>query len=208
MSSPEKIDVSHVPSPFSLPNRVARLLWSIVWLLFYRPSPKSFHGWRRLLLKAFGAKIGKGAHPYPSAKIWAPWNVEMGDHSCLSHEVDCYSVDKIKIGSHATVSQYSYLCTASHDITDPHMKLVTGPISIGDGAWITADVFIGPGVTIGEGAVVGVRSAVFKDVAPWTVVIGNPAKFIKHRELRTRGAVNSGKHLVNSDSDHWSRPED
>ncbi len=108
----------------------------------------------------------------------------MGDHSCMSHYVDCYSVDKIRIGCHATVSQYSYLCTASHDIEDPHMPLVTAPISIGEGAWVTADVFIGPGVTIGDGAVVGVRSAVFKDVDPWTVVAGNPVKVIKKRLLK------------------------
>jgi putative colanic acid biosynthesis acetyltransferase WcaF len=102
----------------------------------------------------------------------------------MSHYVDCYSADKIRIGRHATVSQYSYLCTASHDIEDPRMQIVIAPISIGEGAWITADVFIGPGVTIGEGAVVGARSAVFKDVAPWTIVAGNPAKYIRNRELR------------------------
>jgi putative colanic acid biosynthesis acetyltransferase WcaF len=106
----------------------------------------------------------------------------------MSHHVDCYSVDKIRIGRHATVSQYSYLCTASHDIEDPHMPLVTAPISIEEGAWVAADVFIGPGVTIGDGAVVGARSAVFKDVDPWTVVAGNPARYIRNRELKARVA--------------------
>ena len=108
----------------------------------------------------------------------------MGDHSCLAPEVDCYCVAPIKIGAHATVSQYSYLCTASHDIEHPQMPLVTAPIIIGDGAWITADVFIAPGVTIGEGAVVGARSSVFSDVPPWTVVAGNPAGFLKQRVLK------------------------
>jgi len=108
----------------------------------------------------------------------------MGDHSCLSHEVDCYCVAPVKLGAHVTVSQYSYLCTATHDIEEPSMPLVTAPIVIGAGAWITADVFIGPGVTIGEGAVVGARSTVFKDVEPWTVVAGNPARFIKNRQLK------------------------
>ena len=107
----------------------------------------------------------------------------MGEYSCLSHFVDCYCVAPIKIGAHATVSQYSYLCTASHDIEDPQMPLVTAPITIGEGAWVTAGVFIGPGVTIGEGAVVGARSVVLKDVEAWTVVAGNPAKFIKNRQL-------------------------
>lgn len=188
MSSPIKVDVSHCPSPFSFRNKVGRVCWSVVWLLLYRPSPKIFHRWRSFLLRLFGAKIGKGAHLYPSARIWAPWNLEMGNHSCMSHYVDCYSVDKITIGPHATVSQYSYLCTASHDIEDPHMPLVTAPIFIEEGAWVTADVFIGPGVTIGRGAVVGVRSAVFKDVDPWTVVAGNPAKYIRNRELKVKAA--------------------
>lgn len=107
----------------------------------------------------------------------------MGDHSCLSRNVDCYSVDKIRIGAHAIVSQYSFLCAASHDIKDPHLKLITKPITIGDGAWICADVFVGPGVTIGEGAVAGARAVVIEDVAPWIVVGGNPAKVIRKREL-------------------------
>jgi putative colanic acid biosynthesis acetyltransferase WcaF len=147
-------------------------------------SPKVFHGWRRFLLRLFGARIGKGAHPYPSAKIWAPWNLEMGDHSCLGQNVDCYCVDRIKIGSHATVSQYSYLCAATHDYGDANMPLITAPIIIRDGAWLAADVFIGPGVTIGEGAVVGARSSVFQDIEAWTIVAGTPAKFIKKRELK------------------------
>jgi putative colanic acid biosynthesis acetyltransferase WcaF len=137
-----------------------------------------------MLLRFFGARIDKGAHPYPRAKIWAPWNLEMGPHSCISDDVDCYCVDRVHIGAHATVSQYSYLCTATHDIEDPHMPLVTAPITIAAGAWVCADVFIGPGVTIGEGAVVGARSSVFRSVDPWAVVAGNPAKLIKQRCLR------------------------
>lgn len=110
----------------------------------------------------------------------------MGDHSCLSYQVDCYCVAPINIGAHATVSQYSYLCTASHDFERPNMPLTTAPIVLGEGAWVTADVFVGPGVTIGQGAVVGVRSTVLHDVEPWTVVAGNPARLIKRRELRSK----------------------
>lgn len=115
----------------------------------------------------------------------------MGEHSCLSRHVDCYSVDKISIGAHAVVSQYAYLCTAGHDITHPKMRLTTAPITICDGAWVTAKAYIGPGVTIGDGAVVAACAVVVKDVEPWTVVGGNPAKFIKKREL----------HDIGSDSD-------
>lgn len=106
----------------------------------------------------------------------------MGDHSCLSHQVDCYCVDKVYLGPRVTVSQYSYLCTASHDYTRSDMPLVTAPIRIEADAWVTADVFVGPGVTIGEGAVVGVRSTVLRDIEPWTVVAGHPPRVIGQRD--------------------------
>ena len=172
------------PSPHSLNNKVLRVIWNVVWLIFFRPSPKPLHGWRRFLLRIFGAKIGKDVHPYPSAKIWAPWNLEMDEGSCLADHTDCYCVSKIKIGKRSTVSQYSYLCGATHDYEHPLLPLVSAPIIIGDQVWITADVFVAPGVTIGDGAVVGARSSVFSDVEPWSVVAGNPAKFIKRREIK------------------------
>lgn len=183
MRSESKIDLSNYQSRISYCNKFVRVLWQIVWLILFRPSPVILHSWRRFLLRIFGARIGKGAHPYPSARIWAPWNLEMGDYSCLGHYVDCYCVDEVKIGNHVTVSQYSYLCTASHDIEDPKMRLIIAPIIIEDGAWITAGVYIGPGITVGEGAVLGAHSVVVKDVEPWTVVAGNPARFIKNRKL-------------------------
>jgi putative colanic acid biosynthesis acetyltransferase WcaF len=169
------------PSPHSLANRLARLLWSVVRLLLFRPSPKIAHGWRRFLLRLFGARIGHRASVHASARIWAPWNLEMGDFSCLSHNVDCYAVDRIRIGAKATVSQYSFLCAAGHDVDSPDMTLITAPIVIMEHAWIAADAFIGPGVTIGEGAVVGARATVFKNVPPWTIVGGNPARVIRER---------------------------
>jgi len=164
-------------------NKVARIIWQMIWALLYRPSPRSFHPWRCLLLRLFGAKLGREVHPYPSARIWAPWNLEMGDHSCLSENVDCYCVDKISIGAHSTVSQYSFLCTASHDYTLESMPLVTARISIGEHVWITADVFIGPGVAIGDGVVITARSSVFTNIPPWVVARGNPAVPIKQRHF-------------------------
>jgi putative colanic acid biosynthesis acetyltransferase WcaF len=159
----------------TLGNRLARLLWGVVKNTLYRLSPTVLHGWRRVLLRCFGGRIGAGAHPYPRAKIWAPWNLTMEAHSCLADDVDCYCVAPITIGIHATVSQYSYLCAASHDYRDPSMPLIVAPIVIESYAWVAADVFVGPGVTVGEGAVVGARSTVIHDVAPWTVVAGSPA---------------------------------
>lgn len=178
------VDLSHCPSPHSLANQLARCIWNCVRLLFFRPSPVFLKGWRRFLLRLFGAELSKGADIYPSAKIWAPWHLHMDEYSCLGPFVDCYCVAPIKIGAHATVSQYSFLCTASHDIEQTQMPLVTAPIQIGAGAWIAADVFVGPGVTVGDGAVVGARSTLLKDVEPWAVVAGNPARFIKKRILR------------------------
>lgn len=170
----------------ALRNQIGRAIWNVVWLLLFRPTPRPFHAWRCLLLRLFGAKLGKAVHPYPSARIWAPWNLEMGDHSCLSEQVDCYCVDKIQIAAHATVSQYSFLCTASHDYTDPAMPLVTAPIIIGERAWVTADVFVAPGVTIGKGAVITARSSVFSDIEPWVVATGNPATTVKQRTWISR----------------------
>lgn len=142
------------------------------------------HSWRAIVVACFGGKLGKGVHIYPSVKIWAPWNLEMADHSCLAGGVEAYCVARITVGANATVSQYSYLCTASHDYTDSAMPLVAAPIVIGESAWITADVFVGPGVTIGDGAVVTARSSVFSDIDPWVVARGNPAVAVKPRDMK------------------------
>jgi len=170
------------PIPHSLKNKIGRVLWQIAWMFAYRPTPKVLHGWRRLVLRMFGASIEKGAHPYPSAKIWAPWNLTMKAHSCLGPDVDCYCVDKVLVGEHATVSQYSFLCAASHDYRDTRMPLISAPIVIEACAWVGADAFIGPGVRVGQGAVVGARASVYRDVDPWTVVGGNPARVINKRD--------------------------
>ena len=175
---PYKLQLNRI----TIANQAIRSIWHIVWLILYRPSPRLFHAWRRLLLRSFGAKIGRHAHPYPSAKIWAPWNLEMGDYSCIGEDVDCYSVDKIIIGAHSTISQYSFICTASHDYLDILMPLITAPIRIGDYVWIASDVFIAPGVTINSGSVIAARSSVLHDIEPWMVVAGSPAKVIKLRK--------------------------
>jgi putative colanic acid biosynthesis acetyltransferase WcaF len=147
------------PLHLSIGNRLMRSIWAVIWALLYRPSPRPLHAWRCMLLRLFGAKLGDKVHPYPSSRVWAPWNLEMGDHACLGDDVICYSVDKVRVGAHTTISQYSYLCTASHDYADLTMPLVTAPIVIGSRVWIAADVFVGPGVTIGDGTVVTARSS-------------------------------------------------
>ena len=170
-------------SKISLKNKFLRVVWSVVWALFFRPSPRIFHLWRRLLLIAFGAKIAKGVNVYPSAKVWAPWNLSMDKKSCLGDYVNCYNVAPIKIGANSTVSQFSYLCTASHDYSNKNMELIVGPIVIGSDVWITADVFVGPGLKISNGAVILARSSVFNDIAEYMVAGGTPARPIKKRNF-------------------------
>ena len=179
-----KVDLSSYKNVLSRKNKIARLIWGIVWCLLARPLPRSIgNTWKLFLLRLFGANVHRDAVVYSSVRIYMPWNLEMAEYSCLSSEVDCYNVDKVKIGAHSTVSQKTYLCTASHDITKSNNPLITAPIIIKDQAWIGASTFIGMGVIIGQGAVVGATASVYKDVENWTVVGGNPAKFIKKREI-------------------------
>jgi putative colanic acid biosynthesis acetyltransferase WcaF len=170
----------------SLPlhDKLRRLLWDTIWLLVFRPTPRwAFHAWRRMVLRAFGAKIGEGSRISPTCRIWAPWNLEIGDYTVLADNVDCYCVGTIKIGSKVAVSQRSFLCTASHRTDSLLRPLTIAPIVIGDHVWVAAESFLHPGVTIGEGAVVGARSVVTRDIPPWQICVGNPCKPIKARIL-------------------------
>jgi putative colanic acid biosynthesis acetyltransferase WcaF len=166
---------------FSLGNRVLRAVWGIIYLLFFRFSPRPFHAWRSVLLKLFGAKLGQHVHVYPSVQIWAPWNLEMGAYASLGPQVDCYNQGKITIGANTIISQKTYLCASSHDYTKANFPLVLKPITIGDGVWIAADVFIGPSVNIGNYAVIAARAVLIKNVEENSIMGGNPAKFIKSR---------------------------
>jgi putative colanic acid biosynthesis acetyltransferase WcaF len=173
--------------PLSVLNKVGRAVWHLVWMFLFLPTPRQCHAWRCALLRLFGAKLGKDVHVYSSARIWAPWNLEMLDGSGIGEHVDVYCVNKILLKERAAVSQYTFLCTASHDYEYLDLPLITAPIVIGSNAWVTADVFIGPGVTIGEGSIVLARSTVLSDVPPWVVVGGNPASFKRARILRKEG---------------------
>ena len=141
-------------------------------------------GWKRFLLRMFGAKVHPTAQVYSSARIYYPANLTMEAYSCLADGVECYNVAPVTVGAHSTISQGTLLCTASHDITDSHHRLVTAPIVVEDQVWIGARAYIGMGVVVRQGAVVGATASVYKTVEPWTVVGGNPARFIKKREIR------------------------
>lgn len=166
---------------YSLGHRIRRQLWRIVWAIFFRPSPIPFHAWRAFLLRAFGARIAKGARVYPTVQVWAPWNLLMAPGSVLGDGVICYSMDVVSIGERAMVSQRSHLCAGTHDHTVRHLPLVTAPVVIGADAWVCAEAFVGPGVTIGDGTVVGARSVVTKSMPAWTVCAGHPCRPLKAR---------------------------
>jgi putative colanic acid biosynthesis acetyltransferase WcaF len=165
-------------------SKILRLLWSCVWFSLFRTNPRwLFNTWRVILLRVFGAKIGVGCKVSPTCFVWAPWNLEMGDYSVLGDGVDCYSMDKIIIGSKVAISQRTFICTGTHDIKSLRRPLVTKPIFIGDHTWVCAEAFIGPGVRLNKGVVVAARSVVVKDVDSLHVVAGNPAIVIKKRIL-------------------------
>jgi putative colanic acid biosynthesis acetyltransferase WcaF len=167
---------------FSLSNRIARVFWNVTWLLFFRFSPVWLHSWRRFILRCFGGRIGRGVHVYPGVKIWAPWNLDIGDESGIGNDVILYAQDRIHIGKRVVISQGSHLCTGSHDYNIPGYPLITRPIKVGDHAWLAAETFIHPGVCIGAGAVIGARAVVVRDMPEWTICAGHPCVPLKPRK--------------------------
>ncbi len=157
-------------------------LWWLVQDTLFRLSPQFMYSWRRFLLRCFGAKIGKNVIIRPTVRVTFPWKIEIGDNSWIGDEVVLYSLGKIKIGTNAVVSQRSYLCTGSHDYESENFDITAESITIKDEVWLATDVFVAPGVTIGEGAVIGARSSVFKDIEGGYVYAGTPARRVKKRE--------------------------
>lgn len=166
---------------FSLRNRLSRVLWGIVSFFLFRFTPVPLHEWRSVVLRIFGARVGKGVHVYPGVKIWAPWNLELGDQCGIASGTILYSQGIIKIGRRVTVSQGAHLVAGTHDYTHPGFPLITNPIIIGDYAWVAAEAFVHPGITIGEGCVIGARAVVTVDMPPWMVCAGHPCRPLKER---------------------------
>jgi len=177
-------------NPYSKGNKLKRMLWKITWTILAKVFPQSSaRRWKILLLRMFGAKIHSTCTIYSSAKISMPWYLVMEEHSCIARDVIIENSATVTLGAYSIVSQYSYLCTASHDIRNNNFPQYTKPISLDRRSWVAARCFIGLGVTIGEGAVVGASSSVFKDVEPWTIVGGNPARIINKREIVDKGGI-------------------
>jgi len=176
-------DLSIFTSSFSFKQKLARIIWNAVQASLFKFSPRPFFTWRNFLLKLFGADIAKGVRVYPSVKIFCPKNLDLGDYAIIGPYVDCYNVAQIHIGNHSMISQYSYLCSASHDHSQNNLPLISAPIHIGNGSWICADVFVSMGVTIGDNSLVAARSTVLENLPADKVCGGYPAKVIKERSF-------------------------
>ena len=157
-----------------------RVLWALIHPLF-RYSPRIFWSWRVWILRVFGASIGSGVHIYPTTRIMLPWNLAIGSQASIGDGANLYNLGLISIGAAATISQGAHLCAGTHDYLRADLPLLKLPIVIGEGAWICADSFIGPGVRIGDYAIVGARAVAMRNVADWEIAVGNPARVIKSR---------------------------
>ncbi|MBD0823365.1 putative colanic acid biosynthesis acetyltransferase [Aestuariibaculum marinum] len=158
-------------------------IWWLIQSTLFEWSPQFLYGWRRFLLRCFGAKIGKGVVIRPSVKMTYPWKVSIGDYSWIGDEVVLYSLGEIEIGSNVVISQRSYICTGSHDYAKKEFPIYAKKITIEEGCWLATDVFVAPGVLIEKGTVVGARSSVFKDLKAFSVYAGSPAKLLKKRNI-------------------------
>lgn len=172
---------------FSLGNRIMRAVWNVTWAVLASWTPPQMSFWRRFLLKLFGARLGESSDVRGSAKVWYPPHLHLADRALLAERVTCYNMAPISLGRGALVSQGAHLCAGTHDISSPSFQLIARPITVGPRAWIAAEAFVGPGVEVGEGAVLGARSVAFRSLDPWTVYGGNPAKPLKRRILKDAG---------------------
>jgi putative colanic acid biosynthesis acetyltransferase WcaF len=163
-------------------SRAGRLLWGVVRVVLYRPSPRPFHAWRSMLLRLFGAQVGATCHFYPGAKVWAPWNLRCEDRVTFADGAEIYNPSPMHFGSHAIVSQGAYVCGATHLYNEPEFRLVSFEMRIGAYAWICARAMVSPGVNVGEGAILGLGSVATKDLEPFGIYAGSPARKVKERE--------------------------
>ena len=176
-----QLDPTLVPQS-SLQSRAGRFFWGICRVLLYRISPRPFHAWRAMLLRAFGAKIGAKCHFYPRSKVWAPWNLLCEDRVTLADDAEIYNPSPVFLGSHAIISQGAYVCGATHLYNEPEFRLISFPMRIGAYAWICARAIVSPGVNVGEGAILGLGSVATKDLEPFGIYVGAPARKVKERE--------------------------
>lgn len=167
---------------YSRREMALRVLWMPGQYLL-RWSPRPFFGWRRFVLRLFGATVGDHVHVHNSTRVTMPWNLTVGPWAAIGEDVLIYNLGPITIGERATISHRAHLCAGTHDYRRADLPLLKPPVTVGPQAWVCADAFVGPGVTVGEGAIVGAAAVATRDVAPWTIVAGNPARHVKDRVL-------------------------
>lgn len=177
----QNLDLFRLPDGFRGGSAFVVQLWWMVQSTLFQWSPQFAYGFRRWLLRCFGARVGRGVIIRPSVRITYPWKVSIGDYAWIGDDVVLYSLGEIEIGTHAVVSQKSYLCASDHDYTQVDFPIRARKIAIGAEAWVAADVFVAPGVSIGQGAVIGARSSVFTDMPAGMVCFGYPCKPVKER---------------------------
>lgn len=181
MSVDLDIHANRKATKYSRKELFLRVLWGFGKLAF-KLSPRPCFGFRRWLLRCFGAKVGKNVNIYPSAIIYYPWNLEIADDSAIGEWALVYNLGKVTIGQRATISQRVHLCAGTHDYRQQDMPLVKPPIIIEDEVWLCADCFVGPNVTVGRRAILGAASVLIKSVPEASIYGGNPAQLIKSRD--------------------------
>ncbi|QVY64754.1 putative colanic acid biosynthesis acetyltransferase [Polaribacter sp. Q13] len=177
----QQLNTFKLPKNFRGRNAFIVQLWWLVQSILFSNSPQFMYGFRRFLLRLFGAKIGKNVIIRPTVRITYPWKISIGDFSMIGDDVVLYSLGRIEIGNNVVISQKSYICAASHDYLKSDFPIFAKKITIEDQCWLATDVFVAPGITIGKGTVVGSRSSVYKNLPSNKVCIGNPAKIIRER---------------------------
>jgi len=184
-ATPTAADPTLQPA-YPLSNRLRRGLWGVVYALLYRPSPRPLLAWRAFLLRLFGARLGKTCHFHRTARIWAPWNLACEDRVCVADGAELYNPSPLYLGSHCIVSQGAYLCGATHEYNTPEFRLVHFPMRLGAYSWICARATVNPGVNVGAGAILGLGSVATRDLEPFGIYAGIPARKVK---MRLRSAV-------------------
>ena len=181
MNKYQDLSLFTVPKKFRGKSKVIVQLWWITQAILFKPSPQIMYGWRRFLLKLFGAKIGKNVLIRSNVTITYPWKVEIGDNSWVGDDCVLYSLGNITIGSNVSIAHKVYFNTGGHNFNKVTFDITSSPVVVKNECWITNDVYVAPGVTIGRGTVVGARSSVFKDLPAAKVCVGSPAVVIKDR---------------------------
>jgi putative colanic acid biosynthesis acetyltransferase WcaF len=181
----KQVDPYLIPA-FSLADRARRVVWSFCYTVLFRTSPRPFHAWRSFLLRLFGAKMGPNCHFYPRGRVWAPWNLICEEAACLGDDAEIYNPAPVHMGSHSIISQQAYICCATHDYDDPGFPLMSFPSRLGAYSWVCARAVVMPGVNLGNGAILGLASLATRDLEPWSVYAGVPARKVKMRPRHGR----------------------